>query len=213
MNSYRFICPIPCLLHPSLLLFLVLMISFSFPKSNFKSNPLYFSHGYDLSQFPSIRFLYINLNSQKTLYRVLYCTSILLINLKCNITRIILCYCRVPVWGVLHCRCERTQTQQTQYNEFGREAGSRIGPLRGLRQRLSKIIREQDRQQRRGGVKVYPQALSEDKFLFSFSNTTQLRPSGVFRIAIPLHREISLVIYSSAPLILAVHLLIVQVAT
>ena len=48
--------------------------------------------------------------------------------------------CRVPIWGVLHCRCEQTQTQQAQYNEFGREAGSRTGPLRGLRQRLGRIV-------------------------------------------------------------------------
>ena len=31
--------------------------------------------------------------------------------------------------GVFHCRCERTQTQQAQYNELGREAGLRTGPL------------------------------------------------------------------------------------
>ena len=72
---------------------------------------------------------------------------------------------------------------------------------------------EQDRQRRREGVKVYPRASSEDEFLFSSSDTTQLGPLGVFRIAIPPLREISLVIYSSAPFILAVHLLIVQVTT
>ena len=39
-------------------------------------------------------------------------------------------YCRVPVLGSsFHCRCEQTQTQQAQYNEFGREAGLRTGPL------------------------------------------------------------------------------------
>ena len=64
-----------------------------------------------------------------------------------------------------------------------------------------------------GGVKVRPRALSEDEFFFSSSDTTQLELSGVFRIAIPPLREISLVIYSSAPFILVVHLLIVQVAT
>ena len=117
--------------------------------------------------------------------------------------------------GGFHCRCERTrtQTQQAQYNEFGREAGLRTGPLQGLRQRTGRIVGEQDRQRHRGGgVKVYPRASSEDEFLFSFSDTTQLGPSGVFRIALPFC-EISLVIYSSTPLILAVHLLIVQVAT
>ena len=65
----------------------------------------------------------------------------------------------------------------------------------------------------KGGVKVYHRASFEDEFLFSSSDTTQLGPSGVFRIAIPLLCEISLVIYSSAPFILTVHLLIVQVAT
>ena len=50
--------------------------------------------------------------------------------------------CRVLIWGVLRCRCERTQTQQAQYNEFGRETGSRTGPLRGLRQRLGRIVGE-----------------------------------------------------------------------
>ena len=64
-----------------------------------------------------------------------------------------------------------------------------------------------------GGVKVYPRASSEDGFFFSSSNAAQLGLSGVFRIAISLLREISLVIYLSAPFILAVHLSIVQVAT
>ena len=36
--------------------------------------------------------------------------------------------CRVQVREVLHCRCERIQTQQAQYNEFGKEMGSRTGP-------------------------------------------------------------------------------------
>ena len=91
--------------------------------------------------------------------------------------------CRVLIRGVLHCRCEWTQTQ---YNEFGREAGSRTGPLWGLRQRLGRIVRERDHQRRRGGVKVYPRASSEDEFFFSSSNTSRLELSGVFRIAIPL---------------------------
>ena len=95
-------------------------------------------------------------------------------------------YCRVPIWGVLHYRCERTQTQQAQYNEFGREAGSRTRPFRGFRQWSGRIVGEQDRQRRRGGVKVYPRASSEDEFFFSSSDTTQLGPSGVFRIVIPL---------------------------
>ena len=32
------------------------------------------------------------------------------------------------VGEVLLCRCKRTQTQQAQYNEFGKEMGSRTGP-------------------------------------------------------------------------------------
>ena len=94
--------------------------------------------------------------------------------------------CRVLIWGVFHCRCKRTQTQQAQYNEFGRKAGSRTGPLRGLHQRSNRIVREQDRQRRRGGVKVCPWALSEDEFFFFSSDTTQLELSGVFWIAISL---------------------------
>ena len=95
-------------------------------------------------------------------------------------------YCRVLIWGVLHCRCERSQTQQAQYNEFGREASSRTGPLRGLRQRSGRIVMEQERQRRKGGVEVCPRASSEDEFFFSSSDTTQLELSSVFRIAIPL---------------------------
>ena len=65
-----------------------------------------------------------------------------------------------------------------------------------------------------GRLKVRPRASFEDEFFFSSSSsdTAQLELSGVFPIA-PLLREISLVIYSSAPFILAVHLSIVQVAT
>ena len=93
--------------------------------------------------------------------------------------------CRVLIWGVLHCRCERIQTQQAQYNEFGREAGSRTGPLWGLRQRSGRIVRERDHQRRRGGVKVYPRVSSEDGFFFFSSDTSRLELSGVFRTAIP----------------------------
>ena len=121
--------------------------------------------------------------------------------------------CRVLIWGVLHCRCERTQTQQAQYNEFSREAGSRTGPLRGLRHRSGRIFREQDHQRGRGGAKVCPRASSEDEFFFSSSDTSLLELSGVFRTAIPPLREVSLVIYPSAPFILVVHLLTMQVAT
>ena len=31
--------------------------------------------------------------------------------------------------GSFYCRCEQTQTQKAQYNEFGREADLRTGPL------------------------------------------------------------------------------------
>ena len=62
-------------------------------------------------------------------------------------------------------------------------------------------------------MKVCPRASSKDEFFFSSSDTAQLGPSSVFRIAILLLRETSLVIYYSAPFILAVHLLLVQVAT
>ena len=94
--------------------------------------------------------------------------------------------CRVLIWGVLHCRCEWTYTQQAQHNEFGREVGSRTGPLWGLRQRLGRIFREQVHQRRRGGVKVYPRASSEDEFFFFSSDTLWLELSGVFRTVIPL---------------------------
>ena len=88
--------------------------------------------------------------------------------------------CRVPVWGVLHCRCERTQTQQAQYNEFSREAGSRTGPLWGLRQRSGRIVNRVVG----GRVKVRPRASSEDEFFFSSSDTARLELFGVFRIAL-----------------------------
>ena len=117
--------------------------------------------------------------------------------------------CRVLVWGVLHCRCERTQTQQAQYNEFGREAGSRTEPLWGLRQRSSRIVRERDHQRHRGGVKVYHRASSEDGFFFFSSDTSWLELSGVFRTAIP-PCVASVVIYFSLPFILLLHLSVIH---
>ena len=63
---------------------------------------------------------------------------------------------------------------------------SRTGPLQGLRQRSGRIVREQDHQRGRGGVKVYPRASSKDEFFFSFFDTTRLELLGDFRIAIPL---------------------------
>ena len=83
-----------------------------------------------------------------------------------------------------------------KYNEFGKEAGSRTGPLQRFHQRSGKIVREQDRQRRRGGVKVCPRASSKDEFFFSSSNTTQLELSGVFRIAIPPFRWLLLLFIS-----------------
>ena len=53
--------------------------------------------------------------------------------------------------GVFHRRCERAQTQQAQYNEFGRESDLRTGPLWGLRQWSGRIIGEQNRQWRSWG--------------------------------------------------------------
>ena len=83
-----------------------------------------------------------------------------------------------------------------KYNEFGKEAGSRTGPLQRFHQRSGKIVREQDRQRHRGGVKVCPRASSKDEFFFSSSNTTKLELSGVFRIAIPPFRWLLLLFIS-----------------
>ena len=63
-----------------------------------------------------------------------------------------------------------------------------------------------------GKVKARPQSSAEDDFFFSFSDTPSKELPGVFRIAVPFLREISLVIYSSILFILAVHLSIAQVA-
>ena len=62
-------------------------------------------------------------------------------------------------------------------------------------------------------VKVRLRASSEDEFFLSSSDTPPIELPGVFRIAVLPIREISLVIYSSAPFILAVHLSIAQVTT
>ena len=64
-----------------------------------------------------------------------------------------------------------------------------------------------------GGVKARPRASAEDDFFFFSSDNAPLELSGVFRIVVPLIREISPVIYSSVLFILAVHLSIAQVAT
>ena len=57
-----------------------------------------------------------------------------------------------------------------------------------------------------GRVKVRPRASSEDEFFLSSSDTPPIEFSRVFRIAVLPIRKISLIIYSSASFILAVHL-------
>ena len=98
--------------------------------------------------------------------------------------------------GAFHCRCEQTQTQRAQYNEFGREVGLRTGPLWGLRQRSGRILGEQDRQRRSWGE---GQSLSSSLvwgwillllFWYSANGTSWYLPN----CRSPL-REISLVIY------------------
>ena len=116
--------------------------------------------------------------------------------------------------GSFHCRCEQTQTQQAQYNEFGREAGLRTGPLWGSLQRSGRIVGELDRLQRGWGEgQGSSSVLGRGWFillLFWYStNRTTLCLSN-YR---PPLCEISLVIYPSVLFILAVHLSIAQVAT
>ena len=95
-----------------------------------------------------------------------------------------------------NCRCERTQPQQAQYSEFGREASLRTGPLWGLRQQSGRIIREQDRQWHSWGEGQGP---SSDLvrwwillllFWYSTNRTSWCLPN-----CHPPLREISLVIY------------------
>ena len=62
-------------------------------------------------------------------------------------------------------------------------------------------------------VKARPRASAKDDFLFSSFNTASLELASLCRIAVPLIREISLVIYPSVLFILAVHLSIAQVTT
>ena len=117
------------------------------------------------------------------------------------------------VEGAFHCRCKRTQTQRAQYNEFGREASLRIGPLWGLRQRLGKILREQDRQWRSWEKGQSPSSglvrgwILLLLFWYSTNRTSWclLNPLSSW--------DLSGYIYSSAPFILAVHLSIAQVTT
>ena len=116
--------------------------------------------------------------------------------------------------GSLHCRCEQTQTQQAQYNEFGREAGLRTEPLWGRLPRSGGIVGELDHLQRGWGEgQGSSLILGRGWFLlllFWYStNRTSLRIPN----CPPVLREKSLVIYPSVLFILAVHLSIVQVAT
>ena len=62
-------------------------------------------------------------------------------------------------------------------------------------------------------VKARPRSSAEDDFFFSSSDTPPIELPGVFRIAVPPLRRISLVIYPSVLFILIVHLSIAQVAT
>ena len=111
-------------------------------------------------------------------------------------------FCRVLVWGVLHCKSERTQTQQAQYNEFGREAGSRTGPLWGLHQRSGRIVRERDHQRRRGGVKVYPRILH---FWYFTARAFRCLPNCDSPNCVAF-----VVIYISLPFILLLHLSVIH---
>ena len=115
--------------------------------------------------------------------------------------------------GAFYCRCEQTQTQQAQYNEFGRKAGLRTGHLWGLRQRSGKIFGEQDRQRRSWGEGQSPSSglvqgwILLLLFWYSTNRTSWCLPN-------PLSSwDLFGYIYSSAPFILAVHLSIVQVTT
>ena len=116
--------------------------------------------------------------------------------------------------GVFHCRCERTQTQQAQYNELGREAGLRTGTLWGLHQRLSRIIGEQDRQWRSWGEGQGPSSglvwgwILLLLFWYSTNRTSWCLP----KMPSSSSWDLSGYIYSSAPFIFAVHLSIAQVA-
>ena len=116
--------------------------------------------------------------------------------------------------GSFHCRSEQTQTQQAQYNEFGREAGLRTGPLWGRLQRPGGIVGELDHLQRgwgqgQGSSSVLGRGWFLLFLLWYSTNRTSLRLPNCR----PPLREISLVIYPSVLFILAVHLSIAQVAT
>ena len=96
--------------------------------------------------------------------------------------------------GAFHCRCEQTQTQRAQYNEFSREAGLRIGPLWGLHQRLGRILGEQDRQRRSWGEGQSPSSGLIWGWILLLLYSTN-RTSWCLPNCRPPLREISLVIY------------------
>ena len=124
------------------------------------------------------------------------------------------CKCGVRIREVLHCRCEQTQTQQAQYNEFGKEADLRTGPLRERLQRLGGIVRELDRLQRGWGEgQGSSSVLGRGWFLLLLFWYSTDRTSWRLPNCRPPLQEISLVIYPSVLFILAVHLSIAQVAT
>ena len=98
--------------------------------------------------------------------------------------------------GIFHCRCERAQTQQAQYNEFGRESDLRTGPLWGLRQWSGRIIGEQDRQWRSwGGGQGPSMGLIRGWILLLFFWYSTNRTSWCLPNCRPLPREISLWLY------------------
>ena len=125
--------------------------------------------------------------------------------------------CRVPIFfwgGVFHSRCERAQTQQPQYNEFGREAGLRTGSWWGLRQWSGRIVGEQDRQRRSwGGGQGPSSGLVRGWILLLLFWYSTNRTSWRLPNCPPPLWDLSDYIYFSVPFILAVYLSIVQVAT
>ena len=117
--------------------------------------------------------------------------------------------------GAFHCRRERTQTQQTQYNEFGREAGLRTGPLWRLCQRSGRILGKQAHQRRSWGGGQSPSSgiVRGWILLLLFWYSTSRTSWCLSNCPPPPSWDLSGYIYSSAPLILAVHLSIAQITT
>ena len=115
------------------------------------------------------------------------------------------------VGEVLLCRCKRTQTQQAQYNEFGKEMGLNEDFIKGLTGTLGSGIIKGVEERQKSILELSPRMNSSSS---QFSDASRPELSGVLRVVILLLScEISVVIYHSAPFILTVHLLIIQVAT